>query len=203
MAKIMIGIIIVTAIANMVADILLVSGKDYKNKQQTILDVIENTKDKNIIRSGIIGACVIPFWIGVLYFLSYIEHPIGKFLSILFAMFIASIAVFHVMCSNVYLLYKHSNLGEAKLKKLLINYAIPCVVFSVSYTGLMIYAGISGILHLSVFQYVTLPFFSTLLIQVGLGNLFKYKHFDSISGSVSMLVTMLSTISIIAGNYTL
>ncbi len=201
MAIFFIIVIIFSAILNMIADIFLVSGKDYKTSKQSTVDIINKTKDKHIYLSAKLGVIAIPMWMSVIYFLSYIKSNIGTILIIIYAMYIATITVFHVMCSNVFLLYKYSNKGEQKLKKLLIYYAIPCVVLSTAYSSIMLYLGINSTLHLNVLHYLTLPICSSLLIQVILGNTIKIKHFDSISGTVSMLVTMLSTVHIIISNF--
>ncbi len=201
MSKILIGIIIIAVLFNMLADVLLVSGKSVVEDRNDIIAIIKNTPEKHIILCGMIGVFAIPMWTITLYFLSYLEGALGIVALISFAMFIGANVAFHVSCSNVFLLAKRSDIEVDKLKKILIFYAIPCVVFSLIYTFTMAYMGITGILEMNILHYLTLPLASTLIFQVGLGNIIKIKHFGSISGTLGILIAMLSTISIIMSNF--
>ncbi|PID85190.1 MAG: hypothetical protein CSA11_03525 [Chloroflexi bacterium] len=201
MAVLIIVLIVISGLTNMVADVLMVSGKDYKRKDQTRIEQVNNTPDNHLYLSGIIGMISLSLWMGVVYYLSYIEGTIGIIVMIAYAMFVGSIMVFHVVCSNILLLFKHSEIGEKKLTKLLMFYGAMCVLFSSAYSGFMIYLGVTGVLRMHFIHYITLPIFSTLIIQMLLGKIIKIKHFDSIAGTLSMLVSMLLTIHIMITNF--
>ncbi len=201
MATIVIILVVVSGITNMVADVFLVSGKDHKINNQPMIDVARNTPDKHIKLSGMIGLISLSFWLSVLYYLSYLKGNIGIITMISYAVYIGCIMVFHVVCSYIFLLGKHTEMSEKSLNKIFIFYAGACVVSSTLYSGLMLYLGISGILKINFIQYITLPLFSTIIVQFILGNLIKIKYFSSVSGTLGMIISMLSTISIIAGNF--
>ncbi len=201
MGILVIIMVIVSSLSNMVADVLMSSGKDYKIKNQPIADSIKNTPDIHLILSGVIGAVSLTFWMSVLYYLSYIEGPMGKIVMIAYAAYIGCIMVFHVLCSNLFLLSKHSEMEEKKLYKIMMFYAGLCVLTSSIYSGLMLYLGVSGILQMKIIHYVFLPVFSTGIVQFLLARNIKIKHLDSIGGTISMLVAMLFTINIIITNF--
>ncbi len=200
---IIIILIVLSSLINMIADILLVSGKDNKIKNQEVMDIINKTPNKNIYLSGMIGVFSLAVWMSLLYFLSYLKGRVGLFVIISYAMFIGSIMVFHVSCSTIFLFAKNSLVNHKRLKKLLMFYAIPTIIFSLMYTGGMIYLGLTEVLRMNMIHYITLPIFSTIIIQIILGNIIPIKHFDSISGTLSMLISMLSTIHIIVTNFNL
>ncbi len=201
MAMTLLIVIVVSAFINMYADIILVSGKDASIKNQDELDIISKTPEKNIIRSGQIGVFALSMWMGVLYFLSFIDGNMGILAMLSFAMYIGSIMVFHVACSHIFIMAKNTDMERKYLEKMLFFYMIPCIIFSLLYTGIMAYLGFSGVLKMHLSYYITLPFASTVLFQFGLSKVIKIKHFDSIAGTVSMLIAMLGTIGIIASNY--
>ncbi len=201
MGTIVIVIIIVSSITNMVADVLMKSGKDHRIKNQSILDIAKKTPDKHLYLSGIIGLVSLLSWMSVLYYLSYIEGIEGILMMFTYAAFIGCIMVFHVICSYTFLLSNHSEIEKDKLAKVLYFYMAMTVIFSVAYSGGMMYLGLSGVLKMNIIHYITLPLFSTILIQFMLGKIVKIKHFDSIAGTLSMLVSLLATMNIIATNF--
>ncbi len=147
------------------------------------------------------GMISLIMWMSVLYFLSYIEGDIGRIAMFTYAAYIASIMVFHVICSFIFLLAKHTNISKKELTNTFNFYMIMCIVTSLAYTSVMIYLGLNGILNMSVIHYLTLPFLSTIIFQFGLGRLIKIKHFDSVVGTLSMLISMLSIIHIMVVNF--
>ncbi len=203
MVTVFIILIVISAFINMIADIYLVSGKESGMRKKDMFSIIEKTPVKHINLSGMIGVFALSFWMLVLYFLSFIEGTMGTIALVSFAMYIGSIMVFHVACSHLFLLVKRSDMDNDYLKKILVFYMIPCVIFSLLYTGVMIYLGLSGVLKMNILYYLTLPFCSTCIFQFGLGNIgiIKWKHFESIIGTLSMLLAMLGTIGIIVSNY--
>ncbi len=201
MAVFIIALIIISSVTNMVADVFLVSGKNYAVKDQPPAEIAKNTPDKHLNISGKLGLVSLSMWMGVLYFLAYLEGNIGKLAMISYAAYIGCIMVFHVICSNIFTMLKHNTLSEEILNSIFKFYMFMCVITSLIYTGTMIYLGLSGTLKMQLVHYLTLPFASTVLVQFILGKLVKIKHFDSIAGTLSMLVAMLSSIHIMVSNF--
>ncbi len=193
----LIVLIVISCLINMFADYLLVSGKKNDDKMETI----KNTPDDHIIMSGMLGFVALTFWMGVIYFLSYIDGNIGQIAMLNWVVYITAITVFHVICSYTFLLAKHSSMTESELTRIFSFYMVMCILTSMAYTGTMMYLGLSGLLKMNIFHYLTLPFFSTIIFQFGLGKIIKLKHFSSISGTLSMLISMLSTIHVISVNF--
>ncbi len=201
MATFFIILIVIACFTNMAADIFLVSGKDHNKVNQPPIEVARNTPDHHLNLSGMIGIISLALWMSVLYFLSYLKGDAGRFAMIFYAIYIGAIMVFHVICSYTFLLVKHSDMTEQQLTKLFKFYMSICVVTSLAYSAWLAYLGLSGVLKMSILHYLTLPFMSTVLVQFGLGKVIRIKHFDSIAGTFSMLVAMLSTISIMMTNF--
>ncbi len=196
MSVFIIVLIVGSSLLNMYADILLVSGKDFRVKNENPVDIVKRTPDKHLFKSGMIGAVCISMWMSMLYFFTNVKGMVGTFTMIAFAMFIGSIMVFHVICSKIFLMSKHTDISEKQLYKVMKFYAGICVVTSVVFTTLMIYLGASGIINMNWYHYIALPIFATTIIQFGLPKIITIKHFDSISGTLSMLISMLFIISI-------
>ncbi len=205
MLTLFIVLIVISAVVNMVADVYLVSGKEKGMSKKDMFAIIEKTPEKHINISGMIGVFALSVWMLVIYFLSYIQGTMGVIAMLSFAMYIGSIMVFHVACSHIFLLAKRSDMDRDYLKKMLGFYMIPCIIFSLVYTLVMFYLGLSGALKMNLLYYLTLPFSSTVIFQFGLGNskLIKWRYFESITGTISMLIAMLGTIGIIVTNYNL
>ncbi len=201
MAIIIIVLIVISSLTNMVADVFLVSGKDHTIKNQPPTEIAKNTPDNHLHISGMLGLVSLSFWMGVLYFLSYLKGTGGMLAMLFYAAYIGCIMVFHVFCSNVFLLVKHSQIEEKKLESVFKFYMLMCVITSLLYTVTMFYLGLSGTLKMNIIHYLTLPFSSTVIVQFILGKIIKIKHFESIAGTFSMLVAMLSTIHIMVSNF--
>ncbi len=201
MATFMIVLIIISSFTNMAADIFLVSGKDHDKVNQSPIEVARNTPDHHLNLSGMIGIVSLAMWLSVLYFLSYLKGDAGRFAMIFYAMYIGAIMVFHVICSYIFLLVKHSDMTEQQLTKLFKFYMSICIVTSLAYSAWLAYLGLTGALKMTILHYLTLPFMATVLVQFGLGKIIRIKHFESIAGTFSMLVAMLSTISIVMTNF--
>ncbi len=201
MNTILITIIIVSGISNMIADILLVSGKDYSKKNQSREDRVKNTPTNHIIISGILGLVSIAFWTVPIYYLAKIQTIGGTVAMFSFAAYISTLTAFHVACSYSTLCYKLNGEGESVLlKKILKWHGLISVVWSGIYTFTMIYLSFD-ILKLGVLHYVTLPLFSMIIIQFILGKLLnKIPHFSSIAGTLGMVISFLGTISIMIEN---
>lgn len=194
-------IILISGLVNMIADILLVSGKDFQNKHQTKEQQIEQTPAKHILLSSLIGLIAISFWITPIYFLSKIPTPAGTVAFISFSMYIVSLAVFHVMVSYSSLCYKQNKALLPSLSSYMKGYGLVSVLLSGLYSGSMIYLSLKGTLIFWPIHYLTLPLFSMVIIQFLLGRLLKrVPHFSSVAGTLSMIVSFLSTLHIMAIN---
>ncbi|MGO1369972.1 hypothetical protein [Senegalia sp. (in: firmicutes)] len=198
---IIITIIIISGISNMIADILLYSGKDHKNKNQTKEERVMRTPDKNIIISGILGLISVSFWILPNYYLSKINTSIGFITMTSFGIFIVSLATFHVVCCFIMIFYKWNNDMIERLLKLMNSYRLVCVFYAGIYTLSMIYLSIDEVLKMNIFQYISLPFFSFIIFQLMLGKILKkIPHFSSVAGTLGMIISLIGTISIMTGN---
>ncbi len=140
MSLFVISLVVVASLTNMVADVFLVSGKDRDKVNQSPIEVARNTPDQHLNLSGMIGIISLALWMSVLYFLSYMKGDAGRFAMVFYAMYIGAIMVFHVICSYIFLLVKHS-------------------------------------------------------------KLIRISHFESIAGTLSMLIAMLSTIHLMMTNF--
>ena len=186
--KSIIIIIIVTGLSNMIADIFLVSGKNHKD-DQTRYDQIAETPYQHLHISGVLGLLSIAFWV---------TSTVVGILSIFsFVMYIMSIQTFHVACSYVMICYKLNGKPFDDVGKVLKIYGAICILFSLIYTGSMIYLSVTGIISMSILQYITLPVFSMIIFQVVLrGILKKIPHYTSVAGTLGMMVSLLGTVSI-------
>ncbi len=194
---IIISIVLIASIANMIADIFLVSGKNHRIKKQSRIDIIKNTPDKHLFLSVFIGSVSISLWLTVLYYLAKLEYTIGSITMLIFTMYIAFVMLYHSMCSFAFYVVKYDESKYDQAKKLLVFFMIITSILSLSYTLLMIYLWRIEVIEMNIYQLLTLPFFSMIIIQFGLGKLFnKIPHFSSIAGTLGMLVALLSTISI-------
>ncbi len=161
------------------------------------MDIIKNTPDKHLFLSAYIGSISISLWLSVLYYLAKIPGNAGNIAMWTFAIFIGFIMVFHVVCTFVFYIVKYDESKFETLKKTLAFFMIMCTVFSLAYTLSMLYLSQQGILQINIWQILTLPFFSMIIIQFGLGKLLnRVPHFSTIAGTLGMTVALLSTISI-------
>ncbi len=202
MNSLIITIIIVSSITTIIADLLLTSGRYVTKEKQTDLEIIKNTKYKNLVISAILGSVSILFWMSILYYLMQLKGTIGFFTSLTFAMYIGSIAVFHSVVAFAYYIVKKDENDFKHLGKIMSYFVMACVITSVAFTSLMLVLAINGTLKLSILNYLTLPFFSTILIQFILGSIMNKftRWFKPISGTLSMLVSFLSLINIMINN---
>ncbi len=188
-------IVVLSSFANIIADLLLVSGRNKNLKKQSSFDIAKSTSEKNIKLSAIIGAFAISLWLFVLFFLKRIEGKIGLYINLSYALFIISIVFLHISWSKIFLLAKHPNLSEHNFNKKLILYIIPSTLFCFIFSGLMIYVGVVGILKMTFLHYLLLPMFSVVLLQ--LLAILKIKYLDILYGSYATIAMLLSMLSII------
>lgn len=194
--KSIIIIIIVTGLSNMIADIFLVSGKNHKD-DQTRYDQITETPYQHLHISGVLGLLSIAFWVTPLYYLKDLSTAVGILSMFSFVMYIMSIQTFHVACSYVMICYKLNGKPFDDVGKVLKIYGAICILFSLIYTGSMIYLSVTGVISMSILQYITLPVFSMIIFQVVLrGILKKIPHYTSVAGTLGMMVSLLGTVSI-------
>lgn len=200
MTSLILYTLIISGITNMIADILMVSGKK-SNKKQTILEWVEKTPLKHLVLSGIIGLISISSWMSPIYYLANIPTVAGTVALLSFAVYIASLTTFHVMCTYSIICYKFNKETVDLVTKGIKMYGSVCILFSCIYTGTMIYLSLTGILEMNVLQYLTLPIFSMIIIQFALGKaLSKIPHFTSVAGTIGMVVSLLGTVSIMIQN---
>ncbi len=203
MNKLVIIIVVVSNIINCISDYYLSYGKNRNIKDKYFTVMAKNTPDKYLYYSGISGVFAISMWMFLLYYLSYVKGIAGTLLMVTYAIFIGSNMAYHLACSRILLFAKYTNMEEAKIKKQIVLYGLPNLFFATIYSFIMIYLGMSKVLEINIFQYFTLPIFSILIIHAVFGYLIKIKHFDTISGTIAMLISMLSTISIITNNFSI
>ncbi len=194
---IVITVIIVTGITNIVADLFLSSGKDYSDKNETPIDAIRKTPEKNFFTSAILGMISILCWEFPLYYVSKIPGNPGIIASISFSMLIGCIAVFHVVCCLVMTVYKFDESKEQIMKKYIFVFGPACSLAALVYTVTMIYLGATGGLTMYWYHYLTLPLPSTIVIQFVLSKILsRVPYYSSISGTISMIVALLSTVNV-------
>ncbi len=201
MENLIIIIVVISAIINMIADILLQSGRDYSNLKQSNLEVIRATKEQHLFVSAIMGVLAISCWQAPLYLLMKVPLLSGKILFFSFLLMINSISVFHVACCMAFHIYKVNEEKEKIATKYLSVFGSCIFLFGLIYTGTMIYLGYNGVLKLNVFHYLTLPLPSVILIQFTLGRILKrLPYFSPVSGTLSMLVSIIATVNILKTN---
>ncbi len=194
---IIISVVVLASITNMIADVFLASGKNHKVKKQSRIDIIKNTPDRHLFLSAYIGSVSISLWLIVLYYLVRIPDGKANIVIWTFSIYIAFVMTFHVVCSFIFYIVKYDESKFQTFKKVLAFFMVMCTVFSLAYTMSMLYLAQQGTIQMSILQILTLPFFSMIIIQFGLGNLLsKIPHFSSIAGTLGMLVALVSTISI-------
>lgn len=194
-------IIIVTGISNMAADLFLSSGRDYSDKNQSILGRAQNTPDRHFFISAVLGLSSLLFWQTPVYFLAKLPGTAGAVAAVSFAMSIGAIAVFHVVCSLAIMFYKHNEDKEKTLKLYISVFSAFCIVFTLLYSIVMIYMGTTGRLTMRWYHYITLPFCSVAIIQFVIGKLLKrVPYLETVSGTLSMVVALLSTLNVLAVN---
>ncbi len=197
-----VAIIIISGITNMIADVLLVSGRDYSKKDQTKEERAQNTPNKHIELSGILGLISIIFWTAPLYYLSKLTTTIGGTVAMIsFAIFIITLATFHAVCAYSILCYKYNNDAKELVTKTIKSYGMVSIIFSSIYTFSMIYLSLNGILKMNILHYFTLPLFSMIIVQFILGALLKrIPHFSSVAGTLGMIISLLGTVNIMIIN---
>ena len=193
-------VLVLSGISNIVADLLLVSGGDFKRKQSKA-DQARETPTNHLVISGVLGLISISFWMVPLYYLSALPDTAGLVAMLSFAIYIATLTTFHAVCSFVIISFKLKEDSFAYLGGTMRYYGALCIFWSSLYTGAIIYLSVSGVLAMEIFHYLTLPLFSMIIIQLILGSLLKkIPHFTSIAGSLSMIISLLSTVHLMISN---
>lgn len=196
MTKWIVILLIVSGISNMIADVLLVSGKTHK-KNQTKFESVQNTPMKHIQISGILGMISIMFWVLPLYYLKTLDTFAGLLAMISFVMYIMSIQTFHVVCAYVMTCYKLNDVAATLSSKSVKIYGLVCIVLSLIYTGSMIYLSWTNIIVMNGLQIALLPIFTMIFFQVVLMKaLNKIPHYASVAGTLGMIVSLLGTVSV-------
>ncbi len=201
MQTILYALIVISSLSNMVADILLSAGQDYRNPQQTTLDKVRNTPEKNLLISAVLGFLSIACWQAVLLALQDLSGVVGSIAKVSFAIYIATIMVFHVVCCLAIHLCKVNESKEKIATKYLIFFGVLCFVFSLLYSVAMIVLSVRGELQMAWYHYLGLPFFSVMIIQFIAGRILaKVPYYSSISGTLSMMLSLLLTVHLMAKN---
>ncbi len=191
-------IIIVSGLGNMVADVLLQSGRDYSKGKQSEIEIIRATKEKHLLISAILGALCIMCWQAPLFLLIKIPATLGTILQFSFLTMISCIAIFHVVCCMAFHLCKANEEKEKIATKYLSIFGPLTFIPGLIFTAMMIYAGINGQVQLNWFHYLCLPIPAIILIQFIIGKLLKkIPYFSAVSGTLSMVVSIISVISVL------
>ncbi len=195
-------IIVVSGLTNMIADVLLQSGRLYSDGQQSDMDVVLATKESHLFISAVLGAVSISCWQAPLFLLMKVGGTIGTLLQLSFLFMISCITVFHVVCCMGFHLYKANQEKEKAATQYLQVFGPLTFIPGLVYTVAMIYAGLTGTLHLEWFHYATLPILSIIVIRFIMGKMLKrVPYFAPVSGTLSMIVSLLSLLHIMAINF--
>ncbi len=195
-------IIIFAGLGNMVADYLLYSGKDATKLNQTKQEIALATPEKNIVNSALLSLVSIMFWLVPSYFLTQIDSIFGKVAFVSLGMYIVSLVGFHVMVCYTVLAYKYKPEKEVFLGKYVSYYAMISIITVSVYTGAMIILGLKGILVMRLWHYATLPLFLVTIFQIILSKLLKkINHYNSVAGTISIVISLLSLTHIMLINH--
>ncbi len=195
-------IVAIAGFGNMVADYLLYSGKDPTNPNQTKQEIALATPEKDITNSALLSLVSIVFWSMPSYFLAQVDSVFGKIAFFSLVMYIVSLVGFHVMVCYTVLVFKYRSEKEVFLGKYIPYYSIISIITVSIYTSAMVILGLTGELVMHLWHYFTLPVFSVIIFQFILGKLLKkIHHYDSISGSISVVISLLSLIHIMLINH--
>ena len=193
-------ILILSGISNIVADLFLVSGGDFKRKESKA-DQARQTPMNHLVISGVLGLISISFWMVPVYYLSALPGIAGFVALLSFGITIATLTTYHAVCSFVIISFKLKEESFADLGKTMKYYGALCIIWSSVYTGCIIYLSVIGFLKMGLFHYLTLPLFSMIIVQFMVGSLLrKIPHFSSIAGSLAMIISLLSTVHIMIIN---
>lgn len=200
MKVLIISIICFSVSLNIIADLYLVSGRE-KNKGNYVKEeVFKNTPDKHLFLSAKLGLIAISFWLCPNYYLAQIPGMLGFILTLSYSIHIATIMVFHVVCAYFIYLLKHetekSGTHELHFKFFTFASASTSLIFTI----LMVYASFTNAVQMSIIQVLALPFFSVGIISYIIAKIIlkKLRHLQYISGSLAMLVSMISIVTIFA-----
>ncbi|MDO5713817.1 MAG: hypothetical protein Q4Q07_05235 [Tissierellia bacterium] len=195
-------IIIIFSVTNMIADVLLVSGKRPGMGKESGEAIAERTPIKHLFISAVLGLISISMWITPIYFLRHLPTSTGTWAMLFFAFYICSCAAFHVTVAYSVLCYKCNPELITNLKKVMMIFGFICVFWSSLYTISIIRLSTNHSLNLHFFHYITLPIFSMIIVQFLLPKVFKkVLHFSSIAGTLGMMISLLSTIHFMAMNH--
>ncbi len=190
-------LVIIAGLGNMVADYLLYSGKDAANPNQTKQEIALVTPEKDIVNSALLSLVSIMFWLVPSYFLTLVNTIFGKMAFFSLAMYVVSLVGFHIMVCYTVLVYKYKPEKETFLGKYIPYYAMISIITASIYTGSMIILGLKGVLVMRVWHYLSLPLFSVIIFQFILSKVLKkINHYDSVAGSISIIISLLSLIHI-------
>lgn len=193
--------ILASGLIHMYAGVLLFSGRDRRNPWQSKDNVIANTPDKNIFASGILCLLAGSFWMMPLYYLAKLPTFMGMVAFISFALFVLSCTVFHVAAGFALYAYKKDQTGDNPTQNIIKIYALVYIFWAAVYSLAMMSLGLSGVLDMNAFHYLSLPLPAILIIQLGLGmKLRKTAYFTDISGTLAVMVSLLSTVNIMVSN---
>ncbi len=195
-------VLILAGFGNMVADYLLYSGKETANSNQTKQEIAMATPEKNIVNSALLSVVSLMFWLTPSYFLAQVDSIFGKIAFFSLAMYIVSLVGFHVMVCYTVLAYKYKPEKEVFLGKYIAYYAVISIIVVSVYTGAMLFLGLKGILVMRLWHYLSLPLFSVMFFQLILSKILKrIQHYDSIAGSISIVISLLSLTHVMLINH--
>lgn len=179
----------------MFADILLSSGRDYTDPQQTTLARVRNTPERNLIISALLGVFCIAFWQTPLIFLQDLQGVWGNLANVSFAMYIGSVMVFHgVVCVAIHL-FKVNEAKEKTASQYLKFCGGVCIIFALIYSLSMMRLGMTGAISMHWYHYLGLPLFTMIIMQFILGSLLtRVRYYSAIAGTLGMMTSLLLTV---------
>lgn len=194
-------IILASGLIHMYAGVLLFSGRDRRNLWQSKENVLAATPDKHIFASGVLCLLAGSFWMTPLYYLAKLPTFTGMAAFVSFALFVLSCTVFHVAAGFSLYAYKKDPNYENPTQNIIKIYGLIYVFWAAVYSLCMAVLGFSCVLEMNFFHYLTLPLPAILIIQLGLGvKLKKTAYFSDISGTLAVMVSLLSTVNIMVSN---
>lgn len=194
-------IILASGLCSIYADILLFSGKNASGS----FSINEKQADKitghRILLSGFIRLLACVFWMMPLYYLSHLPTFAGMTAFMSFAAFILAASVFHIALGFILYAFRQGSLPENTMQRQIRLYGLVYLFWAAVYSCAMIALNFNGTLNMNLIHYFTLPLPAVLIIQLFLGAKWKKQpYFSDISGTLAMMVSLLSTVNIMVSN---
>lgn len=194
-------IILTSGLCSIYADILLFSGKSNPGELERGRKAADGTAHSNMLRSGFIRLLACAFWMMPLYYLSRLPTFAGITAFISFAAFILSASVFHIALGFILYTFQKGSFSENLMQHQIKIYGLVYLFWAAVYSFAMITLNFNGTLNMNLLHYFTLPLPAVLIIQLFLGAKWKKQpYFSDISGTLAIMVSLLSTVNIMVSN---